>query len=46
MKSIRIIDEFGIDITKIVDVIVEGNQVQVIDEIGCDITKLVDIVIE
>lgn len=46
MKSIRITDEFGIDITKRVDVIVEGNQVQVIDEIGCDITKRVDIVIE
>lgn len=46
MKSIRIINEFGTDITKIVDVIIEGNQVQVIDEFGCDITKRVDIVIE
>ena len=46
MKSIRITDELGIDITKIVDVIVEDNQVQVIDEFGCDITKRVDIIIE
>ena len=46
MKSIRITNEFGTDITKIVDVIVEGNQVQVIDEFGCYINKRVDIVIE
>ena len=46
MKSYRIIDEFGIDITKRVDVVVNADKVQVFDEIGVEITSIVDVVEE
>lgn len=40
----KIYDEFGSDITLIVDVIVENGVIRVIDEFELDITKIVDIV--
>nr|DAP31916.1 MAG TPA: hypothetical protein [Caudoviricetes sp.] len=40
----RIIDEFGFDITKIVNVEVIDGKVEVVDEFGFNITKIVKIV--
>lgn len=40
----RVIDEFGFDITKIVKVEVVDGKVEVVDEFGFDITNRVKIV--
>ncbi len=40
----RIIDEFGFDITKMVKVEVIDGKVEVVDEFGFNVTKIVKVV--
>lgn len=42
--KIKVIDEFGFDITNRVEVVIIDNKTHVINEFGIDITSIVDIV--
>ena len=43
MKSFIVVDEFGSNISSIVDIVVKDGSLHVMNEFGCDITRIVEL---